>query len=103
MSHLKFLVFWKKTFLNKSGFYSDILKKSVSEKPPKISVLMTIYNHQNFLEQSIKSIIKQKFKNWELIACENGSKDESPKLLKNLRIEELKNIFLKKILEEPIA
>ena len=57
---------------------------------------MTIYNHQNFLEQSIKSIIKQKFKNWELIACENGSKDKSPKLLKKFKDRRIKKYFFKK-------
>ena len=45
----------------------------MSVRKPKISVLMTIYNHQNFLEKAIYSILRQSFKNWELIACENGS------------------------------
>ena len=63
---------------------------------PKISILMTIYNHQNYLEESIKSILKQKFKNWELIACENGSRDNSKSLLKKIKDKRIKKFFFKK-------
>ena len=49
-------------------------------KKTEISVIMTIYNHDKFLTQSINSIIKQSFKSWELIAFENGSNDKSRKL-----------------------
>jgi len=57
---------------------------------------MTIYNHQDFLAQSINSIIKQKFKNWELIACENGSKDNSSNYLKKFKDKRIKKFFFKK-------
>ena len=50
-------------------------------KKPLVSILMTIHNHESFLKQSIKSIILQTFKNWELIAIDNGSQDNSPKKL----------------------
>ena len=66
----------------------------------KVSILMTIYNHQNYLEQSIKSILKQSHKNWELIACENGSTDNSRNILKNFKDKRIKFFFFKKILEE---
>ena len=42
-------------------------------KKHKVSFLMTIYNHQNYLKDSITSIINQSYKNWELIAIDNGS------------------------------
>jgi|TARA_B110000259_G_scaffold187557_1_gene242212 glycosyltransferase involved in cell wall biosynthesis len=62
----------------------------------KVSILMTIYNHQNYLEQSIKSILKQSHKNWELIACENGSTDNSRNILKNFKDKRIKFFFFKK-------
>ena len=52
---------------------------------PEVSVLMTIYNHQNYLKNSIKSIINQSYKNWELIAIDNGSTDNSAKILKKIK------------------
>ena len=57
---------------------------------------MTIYNHQDFLAQSINSIIKHKFKNWELIACENGSEDNSSNYLKKFKDKRIRKFFFKK-------
>ena len=57
---------------------------------------MTIYNHQDFLEQSVNSIIKQTYKNWELIACENGSKDSSSNCLKKFKDKRIRKFFFKK-------
>ena len=65
-------------------------------KIPKISVLMTIYNHENYLKYSINSILKQSFKNWELIAIDNGSTDNTKKILKSFSDKRIKKIFLKK-------
>ena len=62
---------------------------------PKISVLMTIYNHQNYLEQSIRSVLKQTYKNWELIACENGSVDNSKSILRKIKDKRIKKFFFK--------
>ncbi len=56
---------------------------------------MTIYNHDKFLLKSIKSIINQSLKNWELIAFENGSKDKSATILKSLKDRRIKKFFLK--------
>ena len=33
-------------------------------KKPEVSVIMTIYNHESYLKDSIKSLQKQTFKNW---------------------------------------
>ena len=59
-------------------------------KKPLVSILMTIHNHESFLKQSIKSIILQTFKNWELIAIDNGSQDNSPKKLKEIKDKRIK-------------
>ncbi|MEI8011087.1 MAG: glycosyltransferase family 2 protein [Candidatus Omnitrophota bacterium] len=48
---------------------------------PRVSVLMTIYNTASFLRQSIESLLAQSFTDWELIALENGSTDDSPSIL----------------------
>ena len=65
-------------------------------KKPLVSILMTIHNHESFLKQSIKSIILQTFKNWELIAIDNGSQDNSPKKLKEIKDKRVKKKYLKK-------
>lgn len=44
---------------------------------PKISIIMGIYNCEKYLSDSIDSIINQTFKNWELIMCDDDSKDST--------------------------
>ena len=56
----------------------------VSSKP-RVSVLMTIYNASLFLRESIDSLIAQSFLDWELIAIENGSTDDSPAILADFK------------------
>ncbi len=50
--------------------------------PPNIffSVVMVFYNSEQYIEESIKSVINQTFKNWELIIVDDGSKDLSYKI-----------------------
>lgn len=43
----------------------------------KISVLMPVYNREDFLERSINSILNQTYKNIELIIYDDGSSDNS--------------------------
>lgn len=44
---------------------------------PKVSVLMGIYNCADTLEKAVESIKNQTFTNWELIMCDDGSKDNT--------------------------
>ena len=43
----------------------------------KISVLMGIYNCGKTLSEAIESILSQTYTNWELILCDDGSKDDT--------------------------
>lgn len=54
---------------------------NTTRRPPKVSVLMTIYNAERHLREAIDSIVAQTFADWELIAIENGSSDGSPAIL----------------------
>lgn len=58
-------------------------------KRPRISVLMTIYNAQPYLQAAIESLISQSFHDWELIAVENGSKDNSFEVLSSFADERI--------------
>lgn len=44
---------------------------------PKISIIMGIYNCEEYLEESIESILNQTFQDWELIMCDDGSTDQT--------------------------
>jgi len=49
---------------------------------PKISVIMSVYNGEKYLAQSIESILNQTFKNFEFIIIDDASQDKSLKILK---------------------
>jgi glycosyltransferase involved in cell wall biosynthesis len=51
-------------------------QKSIVLKP-EISVIMPVFNGARFLQRSIASVLLQKFQNWELVAVDDGSEDES--------------------------
>ena len=46
-----------------------------------VSVIMPIYNVEDYLENSIESILNQKYTRFELILVDDGSKDKSPAII----------------------
>jgi len=42
---------------------------------PKISIILTVYNRPQFLNECIDSVIKQTYTNWELIIMDDNSSD----------------------------
>lgn len=46
----------------------------------RISVIMGIYNCAYTLRESIESLLKQSYKDWELIMCDDGSDDNTLKI-----------------------
>lgn len=49
---------------------------------PKISVIMPCFNSANFISESIESILKQTFSDFELILIDDGSTDESLEIIR---------------------
>lgn len=49
---------------------------------PLVSVVLPVYNGEDFLSSAIDSILAQTFKEFELIALDDGSKDGSIRILK---------------------
>lgn len=48
-----------------------------------ISVIVPFYNAERFLDQCIKSILAQSFKDWELLLINDGSNDKSLEIIKS--------------------
>src|SRR5688500_18462732 len=53
----------------------------MSTAAPTVSVLMSVYNGENYLVPAVESILAQTFANFEFIIIDDGSKDASSKLL----------------------
>lgn len=47
------------------------------ENQPLVSVVIPCYNHENFVQDCIQSVIDQTYQNIELIVIDDGSKDSS--------------------------
>jgi len=56
--------------------------------PPKVSVLMTVYNAGRYLEPAVRSIMQQSFTNWEMIIVDDASTDESVQTVQRLQQED---------------
>jgi len=61
---------------------------------PKLSVIMAVYNQEDFLKESIESILTQTFEDFEFIIVDDGSVDSSANIIKSYldpRIRYIKN------------
>jgi glycosyltransferase involved in cell wall biosynthesis len=63
---------------------------------PKITVYITNKNYSDFLEKSINSVLKQNFKDFELIIVDDGSTDDSQKKIEKYRYLKNVRIFYRK-------
>ncbi len=61
---------------------------------PLISVLIPAYNHENYIQETIESIINQTYPNIELIILDDGSKDKTWEKITELK-PKCENRFVK--------
>lgn len=54
----------------------------------KISVIIPVYNTEKYLEKCIRSIMKQSYKNLEIIVINDGSTDNSLNIIESLKAED---------------
>ena len=45
--------------------------------PMKLSVVMPVYNNEPFLAEAIESILGQTYRDFELLVCDDGSRDRT--------------------------
>jgi glycosyltransferase involved in cell wall biosynthesis len=62
---------------------------------PEISVLITVYNGERFLRETILSVLSQTFKNFELIIVNDGSTDKTEKIIKEFMKKDKRIVYLK--------
>ena len=57
---------------------------------PVVSIVIPTFNHANFLEKALDSIVNQSYKNWEAIVIDNHSTDETSKIVQNNKESRIK-------------
>jgi glycosyltransferase involved in cell wall biosynthesis len=66
----------RKTVSNEAGDF-ELIKAESFIDAPVISVVMSVYNGQKYLRESVDSILNQTYKNFEFIVINDGSEDNS--------------------------
>lgn len=66
----------------------------MKKNQPLVSVAIPCYNHEQFVQESIQSVIDQDYENIELIIIDDGSKDSSVKKIQEM-IPACKDRFVK--------
>ena len=51
----------------------------MDEKEPLISIIVPVYNVEDYIEECLESLVKQTYKNLEIILIDDGSTDNSGK------------------------
>lgn len=63
----------------------------------EISVIMAVYNAEEYLDRSIKSVLDQTFSDWNLICVNDGSTDRSLDILNKYALSDSRIIVLSQI------
>src|SRR3989344_7995371 len=60
---------------------------------PQVSILMATYNRAGFIGPAIESVRKQTFQDWELIIADDGSTDDTEKVVKERQKKEARIVY----------
>ncbi|MEK7633230.1 MAG: glycosyltransferase [Patescibacteria group bacterium] len=63
---------------------------------PKVSVIISAFNHEKYVAESINSILSQTFVDFELIVVDNGSTDSTYKIIKTIKDPRIRVFRIKK-------
>jgi glycosyltransferase involved in cell wall biosynthesis len=69
------------------------LTENVSRPEPLVSVVMSVYNGEKYVEDAIKSILNQTYKNWELIIIDDGSSDSTKQVINRFKDDRIKYLY----------
>ena len=80
--------------IDKSLLTTNISIPDMLTVPIKISVIISIYNTEKYIRECLDSVINQTLKNIEIICVNDGSTDNSSKILKEYAVKDKRIIII---------
>ena len=65
----------------------------MANNTPLVTVIMTTYNHEKYVGEATESVLKQTFDNIELVIVNDGSRDNTEKVIKKFNDERIVYIY----------
>lgn len=72
---------WKKDSGNK--LHGSLFTKKIDLAEPLVSVILPVFNAQAYISEAIESVLAQDYRNFELIIINDGSTDNSAKIIES--------------------
>lgn len=70
---------------------------------PLVSVIMPVFNEQEYLSKSIESILNQTFRDFEFIIVDDASTDASSEILKRYASEDRRSVLIRNPVNQGLA
>ncbi|MBQ0074888.1 MAG: glycosyltransferase family 2 protein [Prevotella sp.] len=70
-----------------------VLKKSPTNETPLVSIIVTSYNYEKYIVETLDSLLRQTYKNYEIVVVDDGSIDSSVDII-NSYVSKHENIRL---------
>src|SRR5579872_2430352 len=67
------------------------------KQTPLVSILLPVHNAQEYLEESLQSLLSQTYSNIEIIAIDDFSRDHTYQLLKEYRKKDKRLVIRKNV------
>lgn len=64
-------------------------------KKPLVSIIMSTYNWEKYISESIESVLKQSYNNFEFIIINDSSNDNTEKIILKYKIKDSRIIYIK--------
>tara|TARA_A100001011_G_scaffold277802_1_gene287528 strand:+ start:1377 stop:2273 length:897 start_codon:yes stop_codon:yes gene_type:complete len=68
----------------------------MQNKNQLITIILNCYNGEKYLNEALRSVLSQSYKNWELIFWDNKSTDRSKKIFKSFKDKRLRYFYSNK-------
>ena len=60
---------------------------------PMVSVLVTVYNKGEYIRETLESVVRQSFRNWEMLVADDKSTDNSREEIEKVRDTRIRNVW----------